>query len=363
MVFRHAEPLDLGGLPDEEKEVLRTDFSYKRTINDLVSEGRAAAKGTSCYYCGKSTSSFCNSHSIPAFCLRNIATNGQVLTPNVMIDFPLLDTEKGVNKAGTFQIICRECDSSIFSDYENPENYTTLPTPTMIAQIALKNALRAIAKRKLEIEFFNAGYKKFRKNKEFFDLKNGVNELDLAEYTSDFNRAKKAIEKKRTDDYRLCFFEILNYVAPIAFQGEIALVFDFDGNIINNVYNPTPEYKVKNIHLCVFPLETHTAIIMFVDSENNRYRKFVKQFNKFTLDDKLAALTFIMFTYSEDVFFSKGIQEIVANDPALCAASRSSQDVYSSHYDVDPYEVIKPNYDLEKRRSIPNLLSEKYKLR
>lgn len=363
MSFKWAESFDLGMLSEEEKEELRSDFTYKKTMNDLMREGRAAAKGSTCYYCGKESSSFCNSHSIPAFCLRNIAASGQVLTPNAMIDFPLMDIEKGVNKAGTFQIICRDCDSHIFSDYENPANYTNPPTSTMIAQIALKNALRAISKRKFETELFNVGYAKSGRGKEIVDLKNSVNALDLAEYVADFNRAKKAIEKNHSSDYQLFFYEQLNYVVPIAFQCELALVFDFEGNIINYIYNTSPDYKVKSIHLCVFPLESHTAIIMFADSENKRYRKFIKQFNRLTHDDKLAALTFIMFAYSEDIFFAKQIQQIVTDNPALCEASRSSQDVLSSYLGVDPYEVIRENYDLSKRHSIPNLLSEEYKLR
>lgn len=363
MDYKWAESFDLGMLSEEEKDELRSNFAYKKAINDLMREGRAAAKDTTCYYCGKACSSFCNSHSIPAFCLRNIATNGQVLTPNTAIDFPLLDTEKGVNKAGTFQIICRDCDSRIFSDYENPTNYTAPPTSTMMAQIALKNALRAISKRKFETELFNAGYAKFGRGKDIVDLKNSVNALDLAEYMDDFNRAKHAIEKNRSSDYQLYFFEELNYVVPIAFQCELALVFDFEGNIINHIYNSSQEYKVKSLHLCVFPLESHTAIIMFVDSENKRYRKFIKQFNKLSPDDKLAALTFIMFAYSEDIFFSKNIQQTITSNPALCEASRASQDVMGSYLGVDPYEVIRENYDLSKRHSIPNLLSEAYKLR
>lgn len=49
-----------------------------------------------------------------------------------------MDTENGVNKAGTFHLICNDCDSKIFSDYENPDNYSNQPTQKMIAQMALK---------------------------------------------------------------------------------------------------------------------------------------------------------------------------------------------------------------------------------
>lgn len=52
---------------------------------------------------------------------------------------PILDYDKGVNESGTFRLICRTCDSKIFSDYENPNNYVNKPTSKMLAQIAMKN--------------------------------------------------------------------------------------------------------------------------------------------------------------------------------------------------------------------------------
>ena len=362
MINNWAKPFDLGNFSKEEKQMLRTDLTYKKEMSELIRKGRAAAKGSTCYYCGKQTTSFCNSHSIPAFCLRNIATKGEVLTPNALIDFPLMDTEKGVNNAGTFQLICRECDSKIFADYENPDNYSAPPTPAMIAQIALKNALKAISKRKFEIEFFNASYEKIGRHQEFFQAKNQINDMDLAEYINDFRKAKKAIEKDRSSEYYVCFFERLNYVVPLAFQCELALVFDFEGNIINDIYNESPDYEIKNIHICVFPLKAETAIIMFIDEGDKRYRKFIKQFRKLTLVDQLAALTFIMFAYSEDIYFSKSIENDVKRSQALCMTSRSSQDIFSLSPKIDGLNLIKDNYDLNKRHSIPNLLLEKYKL-
>ena len=105
---------NLGAFSDEEKELLRTDFTYKKQMSRLLKEARQAAKRDTCYFCGKSVTSFCNSHSVPRFCLENIATNGDVLTLNTVVDNPLMDTENGVNKAGTFHLICNDCDSKIF---------------------------------------------------------------------------------------------------------------------------------------------------------------------------------------------------------------------------------------------------------
>ena len=97
---------NLGAFSDEEKELLRTDFTYKKQMSRLLKEARQAAKRDTCYFCGKSVTSFCNSHSVPRFCLENIATNGDVLTLNTVVDNPLIDTENGVNKAGTWPFPC-----------------------------------------------------------------------------------------------------------------------------------------------------------------------------------------------------------------------------------------------------------------
>lgn len=128
---------------------------YRKKLGKLFGESRKDAKSEVCFYCGEKCSSFCNSHSIPAFFLRNIALEGNLYSNNKLVSLPLLDEDKGVNQSGTFQIICRDCDSKIFSEYENPDNYENVPTSKMIAQIAMKNYLKSISKRKFEIALYN----------------------------------------------------------------------------------------------------------------------------------------------------------------------------------------------------------------
>ena len=97
--------LNLGDFSDEEKELLRTNSKYKIRKNKLFKEARQAAKRDTCYFCEKSVTSFCNSHSIPRFCLENIATNGEVLTLNTLLDNPFMDTKKGVKNANVIKLI------------------------------------------------------------------------------------------------------------------------------------------------------------------------------------------------------------------------------------------------------------------
>ena len=117
-------PFDLSDFPTVDKEKRRDEIiEATKALNKMIKDSRNQAKQSKCYYCGKDCDSFCNSHTLPAFCLRNIAQNGKVFYSNTILDLPLLKDDKGVNEAGTFHLICRDCDSKVFQDYENPDNY------------------------------------------------------------------------------------------------------------------------------------------------------------------------------------------------------------------------------------------------
>lgn len=104
------------------------------------------------------------------------------------------------------------------------------------------------------------------------------------------------------DGYYQFYYEKLDYVVPIAFQGSISLMVDLDGIIVNNIYNKDINYKIQDLHICIFPLKESTVITMFIDFNNKRYRNFYKKFNKLSHDDKLALVNYLIFLYLEDVF-------------------------------------------------------------
>lgn len=355
--------LNLDSFLTNQKISFQNNYEYNKEIGRLIKEARNAAKRDTCYFCGKNTTSFCNSHSVPKFCLKNIAANGQVLTLNALIDNPFMDTKKGINVAGTFRLICNDCDNKIFSDYENPENYLKKPTQKMIAQIALKNNLKSISKRLFEIELYNILKTKSSLGYVIGSAKNNVNKIDLKEYEYSYRKAKNALEKKCSTDYYICYYEKLNYVVPIAFQSSLALIVDFDNNIINDIYSSSTKYRIQNIHINILPLKSETVIIMFIENGDKRYRKFYQQFQKLSSEDKLAALTLIMFMYSEDMYFSKSIENKVRKSKQLCNIGKIGQDFISSSPYFNPLEELKKSFSLNKRHDIPNLLSEKYKLK
>lgn len=106
----------------------------RKDINKLLKKARETAKPDKCILCGKTQTSFCNSHSIPHMILKTIACEGKVLEPWVLMDeIDVVDLESGIKKSGTFHFICRECDALYFQDYENKEALLNDPTDKMLA--------------------------------------------------------------------------------------------------------------------------------------------------------------------------------------------------------------------------------------
>lgn len=327
----------------------------------LLSKARENAKRDTCYLCKKPCTSFCNSHSIPKFTLLNVADKGKVIA-TLQQEIPLLGKDTGVNKAGTFRIICRECDSKVFKDYETPERYSEVPTDKMLAQIALKDYLRMLSRRLEEKEFYKLLGQRFPKNKGYADEKEFIGEYDLVDFQRGFIHAYKALTKNNGPYYHLYFYTVLDYVVPFAAQSPIIMVGDLEDCVINDIYNFTSDYRQESIHFAVFPLKTRSVVAVFAEQGQKRYRKFFKQFRKLTFEDQLATINYILFAYTENIFLSGQIAESVQENPQFMDVCRMASDVHSPMLFDDPLPTAIRNLSLSKRNTIPNLLSREYSL-
>lgn len=298
---------------DELQEYREAPVEVKQRMSVIDREVRDRAKADKCYYCKKSVSSFCNSHSVPKFCLRRIATAGIVLSAGKPLNIPFIDGEEGLQKAGTFRLICKKCDGRIFQKYENRDAYTNTPTGQIIAQIAMKNILQLISKRRYAIA----------QNRVLADIDiehyllveddtDWIANLDLAEYEHAFFHAKVGSLGKHDKYYRLLFSRILNYVVPLAAQAGITLVCDLQGHVINDIYNTDNRYRTEMIHIAILPLESTSIVMAFVDSRDKRYNSFARQLKSLALDDQLLVLLYIVIAYSENVFYSKALESLLA---------------------------------------------------
>lgn len=357
-------PFDLSDTPKIDKEKQKNELiQARKSLSRLIKDSKNQAKLGKCYHCGNECDSFCNSHTLPAFCLRNIAFNGKVAYSNTILDLPIMNADKGVNEAGTFQLICRDCDSKIFQDYENPDNYETIPSAKMLAQIDMKNNLKNISKRLMEIEMYDLMHERLRFNEVWTQAKSAVGDMDLKEFKDAYIRAKNHSIKPFERDYYIGFYEKLPYVVPVAFQGTIALISDLEGNIINNIYNPDAKYKIQNTALCIFPLKEESIIMMFVEKNSNRYARFFKQLRKLdSLDDQLSVINYILFSYTEDYFLSINIPQKVLDEMLSVSGKTPELMSFTPPDSRRAIEAAKEIFNLQMRHSIPNLLSKDFAL-
>lgn len=349
------------GLSDREIERYnKHKVHINKSISSAFGTAKRVAKAELCFSCKKRVSSFCNSHSIPRFCLRKIAQNGLVFSINKMVNLPFFESEVGLNKAGTFNLICNQCDNTLFSEYENPENYASEPTVSMLAQIAMKNYLQMIYKRNVE----NPLYRNMRDEKllpkQIHDVQQEVIRLDNTEYHDSFNRAKLATKGNHDDWYYLCYYQRLDYIVPIAFQGGIVLISDFEDTVVNDIYNMNANYHTEEIHIAIFPLENESVVMAFVDTRNNRYRNFYKQLRKLSLEQQLATINFIVFAYSENVFLSKNIPDEMLNNKEFIKVCKATSNAITTNPYENPIFAAIEIFSLGRRNSIPNLLSKEH---
>lgn len=344
-----------------EQELDGDVIKHKKWWNKFFKHHKAEAKPTNCLYCQKEVSSFCNSHSIPAHCLKNIGMEGKNHTVNKLIDNCLMEDERGVNNTGVFQMICRDCDSKIFQEYENPQNYTLeLPTQKMLAQIALKNYLYSIYKRLIETKMYEG----------IDDIQSYTNQLeisklDLNEFFQGLQKAKRIIQKDKVlgAEYYLFYYTKLDYVVPIAFQDSITLAIDLNGNVVNDIYNFDPKYSTKELHVAVLPHENYSVVMMFIDEGESRYKYFCRQFNKLDSNDKLSVVNYLIFLYSENVVLSKTIPQRALNNERLKDISKQSNMLLAPGiFFLDEGTALKQFYSLQERAEIPNFLSKEYQI-
>ena len=271
----------------------RREFS--KFFSSLKSEATTGL--TKCVICGRECSSFCKSHSIPAFVLRQIASNGKIMvgSDNVLP----FDDKHGVSNTLTFSCICSQCDNEYFQEYENPDILSSdKVNDVCINEIAVKCYLRHYYKRLKEQKIFeylltNAqdSYSMQR-----FSNKLLTTQLDITDVE---RRINKILKKKDEHNFYLIDEINLDYKVELAYQGAIALSQGFDGQV-NELNNYNPKYKIEQLYLCVFPLKNKSKILVFCEEGSKRMKRFYKGYRKLSLDEKLYALNYIILLYEEE---------------------------------------------------------------
>ena len=361
---------------EEEQELSKYKSQKKRQLEKRVEKA--------CFNCSKEISSFHKSHSIPHSILKNLKS-GNVGTYNIAADIFLAKKEEGIARAGVFYLICSDCDGPLFSAYENNSDMLGVGyTDEMIMQIMMKNYLSKIYRSKyalstatsfindmddshrisgLSVEDFSTPdleilvYKAYQQTQ--------IAELDIQRYTNDFKLCKKQLAKKRYNSPFVFFQKRLDYTVPIAFHHSFALPYDLSGEKVYDVYggnNPDS----SDLHICIFPRGGYSEILLIIENSKRaeKYRNFRKQFNKLTEDDKLQAILFLIFRYSDQSYSSPLIEHILEKDEAIGKlSSETNYWEYKGFLTKEQQEAhIRSTCDFHKRHKIPKLLSAEFSI-
>lgn len=358
-----TEILQLKSLFPEYSLSTEQNIMFHKAFSNGESSAKKIIKPQACLVCNSTRKSFCNSHSIPARCLRAIAENGNVKVFNGLIKIPTVGDYKGVNAAGTFRLICKECDDKIFKEYETFEKYPDKnPPDKLLHEIALKNYLKYYYKKSIEEQAFpkmleNLGMP----NSHFLDFILKTGNRDKKDTFRSICDTKKLLSSTTNGYYRIIEYRKLPYKCPVAFQSVISLITGFDGEIINDVFNMDKNYKIQDMHICILPENDYTYVIFFFKNHFTRYSKFVKHYIHLNDEEGLRLLFFIMLKYSEDFFYSPQIPDIEKNVEIVEAASTTTTILYDNDENEDSkIKKCIQEYDLNNYKNIPNILSKKY---
>ena len=196
--------------------------------------------------------------------------------------------------------------------------------------------------------------------KQICDTKIYWGKRDLDNFIRRFQYAKASLSLQNR--YHLCYYRVLDYVVPVAAQTAVTLLCDFNGQVINNIYNPPNDNSFEPIHIAIFPLENTSIIIMFVETGETKNRRFYRQLNKLADTDQLSAINYLLFSYSEDIFAYDPVADIVQHDQSFRKVFTNTLDYIAPSTIHNPLRKALQEYNLDKRFQIPNLLGNEFSI-
>ena len=341
---------------------IQNKIEIRKKISNMLSEARQNAKPPKCILCGRSQSSFCNSHSVPQMSLKEIADNGMLLHASAVMgrefELEIVDLEGGVNKSGTFNYICRDCDGTFFQEYENPDNIIAKPSDKMLAEIAVKNILLQLYKREIETQLIRIQQREFDA---FFNPQAGIDikSLDFREYEAELMFHKAIAENNEIGGYQILFWDILPYRVPIAMQSAIALPKDMNGGSINDVFDLKETTRMQYLHIAILPLNGKSVILSFYHKRDKLYRNLRHQFNSSSKESVLQFLNYIVFAYTENYFISTNIKHEIETNENLQKLSQESNGIPGLGI-LGPNNLFGIGYKPVSSGDIPNFLSPEW---
>ena len=354
-------------------------IEYRKKLSKLSKESSQFNKEESCLICCNKVASFCNSHSLPKFILQNVSYNGVVFQCGTMLelDNEIKGNKLGVNNAGVFYNICSSCDNLFFKDYESIDEMekitSELKNNKYIISYNTKIKLCKIYYKCLLREIYTKKDDKYMNGKEFDELvRNGLfdghqiydnYQLDIRDYFREKSIIENIINGEGNDDIFIIDYFELPYEVSMATQALIALQNDLKGNVINDIYDFSKDYYIEHICLLCFPINNKTIFILFgIDVTKKRHESFISQYKKLNLNEKLKLIQSIIFSYSDECYFSPLLNDVLLKDSdfIVMASQANGPEITHSRIEGNHQYFYSGKVDIKNFNDIENYFSRKY---
>lgn len=325
----------------------KNDIDRIKEYNKVYKEGRHYSKPDKCMICGKICSSFCNSHTLPQMVLRNIC-NGEKLNTAFWLlgddkNPDPIKQSKGKNNAGVFHLICNDCDSKVFNEYEQENVFGKEFSDRTLNLITLKSSLYMYYKYMIQ-EYADSIICKDVENVEIL-INN--NQRYAQEFAEDIEQCKKLLNTKedKSKQYRILFWKKLNYKIPLATQTCYGLRYNFKGEIVKNE---------PMVYIMLCPFEKYSIVCLYCKNEENVIKDISFPQNV-SWQKKLSLINNLIIANTEDYYVSKELEEKLDKEVKDKLKKMSNNIEYFTPYSINQ----QINY-MKKSFEYPNLLLEKY---
>lgn len=277
-------------------------IELRKKYSRINSEVNKEIKPEACYLCGGSKR-IINSHSIPAFVLRSISDDGNLIIPHDVDQesLRLRKTKRGVNDTWTFRAICEDCDNALFSVYEEETKMFDNTGNYYLSALALKNML----------------YSAFNKGKNAKLVEAVTREQGVMQIKSHWYKDLEFLEKE-TRQYFDAFINGLcikhKVVADITLEKKANVAcsyvlipkFDINGGLINDLHNPKRfNDDFGMMHVAVFPVKDRTRVLFYYRRKYPRYDILQDQFRLLTQKQKLRNVSNMILIYTDQFVYNK----------------------------------------------------------
>ena len=316
----------------------KSKIKIKQEISELLKYVEQQSKPTHCLLCGKKCSSFCNSHVVPQFILKEIAESGMVYYGQSLhkeIDY--LPTKTGIKNAFTFRLICRECDKKQFANYETPDMITNFDDLSyeikklILLEIAAKTHLSHI-NTKLNIHNLQVAV-----NPEIFSAMDVLKlptayQIDIEEHF-DYLHSLIKFRKSTNFPFEVLYSKLLDYQTSITTQTIISYIYDINGKQIYNPYDFSNSIITRYFYIVIFPFKGKTRILYFIEKKNKYLVQcIIDQFNSLNDEEKLHFLFMSLIIYDEQFYISPKLHEEIMQDRKLTKLYRNIEDFSKNNW-------------------------------